>query len=93
MMKKEYINWPNRIIHIPNWKRKKAHFVLFTRRCKEHLKAYLGEREDDLPYAFINTMKSGSICIRTVQVKFETYTKHLGPPDSPYKCGIHLQRI
>lgn len=83
-MKKEDINWPERIIHIPNGKRKKARIVLFTRSCKEHLEAYLDEREDDLPFAFINTTKSGPVCIRTVQLIFETYTKHLGIRLTPH---------
>ncbi|WP_256816039.1 tyrosine-type recombinase/integrase [Cytobacillus sp. Bac17] len=51
-IKMEDIDWSERIIHIPNGKRKKGRIVAFTRPCKEHMKAYLPERNDELPFFF-----------------------------------------
>lgn len=83
-MKKEDINWPERIITIPKGKRKKERIVLFTRECAEHLKAYLELREDTQPFVFVNTKSTGSMCPRTIQLKFETYTKMIGIHISPH---------
>ncbi|WML56495.1 tyrosine-type recombinase/integrase [Neobacillus sp. PS2-9] len=83
-IKKEDINWHERIITIPKGKRKKERIVLFTRECAEHLKAYLDVREDTLPFVFVNTTSTGSMCPRTVQLNFQTYTKKLGIHMSPH---------
>lgn len=83
-MKKEDINWSERMITIPNGKRKKERIVLFTRECAEHLKAYLNLREDSQPFVFVNTTSSGSMCPRTMQLKFQAYTKTLGIHISPH---------
>lgn len=83
-IKKEDINWSERIITIPKGKRKKGRFVLFTRECGEHLKAYLDLREDTLPFIFVNTTCTGAMCPRTIQSKFESYTKKLGIHISPH---------
>jgi site-specific recombinase XerD len=83
-MKKENINWTERIIHIQKGKRKKGRIVLFTKTCSEHLKAYLNERCDDLPYVFVNTKGNGPACIRTIQKKFSTYQQPLGIKVSPH---------
>lgn len=83
-MKKEDINWSERIIHIPSGKRKKARIVLFTRECAEHLQAYLQNRQDDLPFVFVNTTGTGPVCHRTVQKKFKMYTKQLGSRLTPH---------
>ncbi|KIY23717.1 hypothetical protein UB32_01380 [Mesobacillus subterraneus] len=80
-MKKEDINWSERMITIPNGKRKKERIVLFTRECAVHLKAYLEKREDSQPFAFVNTSRTGPMCSRTINLKFQGYTK---------KLGIHL---
>lgn len=83
-IKKEDINWPERMITIPKGKRKKERIVLFTRECEVHLKAYLDEREDNLPFVFINTTKTGSMCPRTIQNEFKTYSKKLGIHMTPH---------
>ena len=83
-IKKEDINWSERIIAIPNGKRKKERIVLFTRECAEHLKAYFEIREDTQRFVFVNTTGTGSMCSRTIQLKFQTYTKMLGIHISPH---------
>ncbi|MDK7669182.1 tyrosine-type recombinase/integrase [Cytobacillus oceanisediminis] len=77
-MKKEDINWTERIIHIPRGKRKKARIVLFTRTCAEYLKSYLEERKDDLPFVFVNRYGTRPICTRTIQINFKKYKTRLG---------------
>lgn len=76
-IKKVDIDWSERLIHIPNGKRKKARIVLFTRSCAEYLQAYLEKRSDNLPFVFVNTTATGPVCKRTTQKKFKTYTKKL----------------
>ena len=83
-MKKEEINWSERIITIPNGKRKKARIVLFTRSCGEYLRKYLEERGDDLQYVFVNTSGTGPASIRTIQDRFMSYRKDLGIHLSPH---------
>lgn len=80
-LKKDDIVWSERIIYVRNGKRKKDRIVLFTRSCEEKLKAYLQERRDDLPFLFVNTTGTGPVCVRTTQLKFDTYAR---------KIGIHL---
>ncbi|MEC2324421.1 tyrosine-type recombinase/integrase [Lederbergia lenta] len=83
-MKIEDINWQERMITIPKGKRKKERIVLFTRECEAHLKTYLDERGDNLPFVFVNTTKTGFMCTRTVQNKFTTYSKKLGIYMTPH---------
>lgn len=80
-LKKEDIVWTERIMHIRNGKGKKYRIVLFTRPCAELLQAYFQERQDNLPFVFVNVAGTGPICISYVQRKFVTYKK---------KLGIHL---
>lgn len=83
-IKIEDIDWSERLIHIPNGKRKKARIVLFTRACEEHLRVYLEDRSDKLPFVFVNTTRTGPACIRTIQKKFKTYSKALDFPITPH---------
>ncbi len=83
-MNKEDIHWSEQMIHIPNGKGKKGRMVLFTKECEEHLKAYLQERKDDLPFLFLNRYQKGPITIRAIQFFFETYRKELGIHMSPH---------
>ncbi|WP_253958176.1 tyrosine-type recombinase/integrase [Metabacillus halosaccharovorans] len=83
-MKKEEINWSERIITIPNGKRKKARMVLFTRYCGEYLRKYLDERDDDHQYVFVNPSATGPASIRTIQDRFMSYKKDLGIHLSPH---------
>lgn len=83
-MRKEDINWSERSIHIPDGKLKKARIVLFTRDCEVTLRVYLNEREDNLPYVFLNTSWNGPLCKRTVQKQFTYYGKELGFRITPH---------
>jgi site-specific recombinase XerD len=83
-MKKDDINWPERIIHIPCGKRKKARIVLFTRTCEEHLKFYLERRKDDLSNVFVNAAERGPVCISTFRENLRNYSKILGFPVFPH---------
>jgi len=83
-MKKEDIDWSERIIHIPRGKRKKGRIVLFTRNCGQYLQKYLDQRSDDLPYLFINNKRTNSICKRFIQYKFNDYKKELGFHVTPH---------
>lgn len=78
-MKKEDIDWAERVIHIPKGKRKKGRIVLFTHECAEHLKSYLDSRTDDLPYVFLSLRsKNQPIHPDTVgQWLFRSYSKSL----------------
>lgn len=77
-MKLEDISWSDRIIQIPNGKGKKERIVLFTKECAEHLNTYLKDRDDDLPYVFLNCLKNGPIHRRTIQKWFRIYREKLG---------------
>ena len=83
-MKKEDISWSERIILIREGKRKKERIVLFTNICEEHLKKYLNQRKDELPYVFVNTSGTGPICFRTIQKKFKRYERELGFRMTPH---------
>ncbi|MCR8847765.1 tyrosine-type recombinase/integrase [Rossellomorea sp. SC111] len=83
-LRKENINWSERLINIENGKRKKGRIVLFTNMCAEHLKIYLHQRKDDLPYVFTNATSSGPVVKRSIQSKFETYEKNLGIRLTPH---------
>lgn len=95
-IKKGDIHWEERMISIPNGKGKKERIVLFTRECAEHLRAYLEERQDDLPYVFINKRKNQHICVRTVQYKFDDYSEvlqfKLSPHTLRHTFAAHLAR-
>lgn len=76
-LEKGDIHWDERMLFIPNGKGKKERFVLFTHECAAHLKAHLNDRIDDHPFVFLNTKKNNTICIRTIQLKFKSYSKKL----------------
>lgn len=83
-LKKEDIDWSERIMHIRKGKHKKGRIVLFTRSCAELLQVYLQDRQDDQPFLFVNTTGTGPICVRTVQYNFDNYEKKLGIHLSPH---------
>ncbi|QOK29793.1 tyrosine-type recombinase/integrase [Cytobacillus oceanisediminis] len=83
-MKKDDIDWSERIIHIPQGKGKKARIVLFTNACAAHLNAYIQNRQDDLPFVFVNPFGRKKVGTRTINTRFETYSKLLGFPLTPH---------
>jgi len=83
-IKKVDIDWSERLILIPNGKRKKERIVLFTRPCAEYLQAYSKMRSDNQPFVFVNTTATGPVCKRTIQKKFKIYTKRLGINLTPH---------
>ncbi|MGA5690637.1 tyrosine-type recombinase/integrase [Cytobacillus pseudoceanisediminis] len=94
MIKKEDINWPDRMIHIRKGKGKKERMVLFTKECAEHLKEYLQSRQDDDPYLFINQFKRGPLAPRSVRLWFEAFREeldfHLSPHTLRHTLAAHL---
>lgn len=95
-MKLEDINWSERLIQIPNGKGKKGRIVMFTRECEEHLKAYLLERSDELPFVFLNRRSTGAIFKTSINYWFDDYKEKLGIHLSPHTLrhtfAAHLAR-
>ncbi|MGB5945316.1 tyrosine-type recombinase/integrase [Paenisporosarcina sp.] len=58
-------------------------FLLFF-SCEELLQAYLKERQDDLPFVFLNAGGTGPINIHYVKNNFRKYRKELGIHLSPH---------
>ncbi|TXC79032.1 tyrosine-type recombinase/integrase [Metabacillus litoralis] len=83
-IKKEDIDWSERIIYIRKGKRKKERIVLFTRLCEEHLKSYLHNRSDNLPFLFVNKSGTRKVCIRTIQGDFSNYRQQLHIEITPH---------
>lgn len=83
-MKREDIKWSQGTIHIPNGKGKKARMVVYTRQCEEHLKAYLQERTDDLPFLFLDRFQKGPIPVYVIQHYFVKYKTQLGFHVTPH---------
>ncbi len=83
-IKKEDINWTERMIHVRNGKGKKDRIVLFTKVCAESMQRYLNGRTDDVPYLFVNRNKNGPVVVRTIQLRFEKYREQLGFHISPH---------
>ncbi|MEK4023660.1 tyrosine-type recombinase/integrase [Sporosarcina sp. FSL W7-1283] len=83
-MKKEDINWPERSIHIPEGKRKKARIVLFTKECEIHLKAYLDSRQDDMPSVFVGRYANTKVGVAIIQRRFREYADQLGIRLTPH---------
>lgn len=83
-MKKEDIEWNERLIHIPKGKRKIGRIVCFSCECAEYLTAYLEKRKDDFPFLFVNPTGTGPARKRTIQTRFEKYGTQLGIPISPH---------
>lgn len=83
-LKMEDIVWSERIMHVRKGKGKKDRIVLFTQSCEVHLKAYLKERHDDLPFVFLNVQKTGPIHTQFVGKNFRKYKKELGIHVSPH---------
>ncbi|MGN7175621.1 tyrosine-type recombinase/integrase [Cytobacillus sp. SAFR-174] len=84
-MKKEDINWIERIIRIPRGKWKAGRIVLFTRDCSEHLKVYLESRKDDNQYVFLSPiLKDRPIHPNVVGHRFRDYSKKLGFRITPH---------
>lgn len=83
-MKLEDIHWEERKIHIPRGKGKKERIVLFTKECSEHVRAYLQERTDEVPYLFLNEDGTGAVCKGTIRNWFISYREKLGCYLSPH---------
>ncbi|MBS4195771.1 tyrosine-type recombinase/integrase [Bacillus sp. FJAT-49870] len=84
-MKKEDIDWSERIIHIPKGKRKKGRIVLFTWESAEHLKVYLESRTDNLPFLFLGgKWKNRPIYRQQVSEWFAKCSKRLGFKVTPH---------
>jgi site-specific recombinase XerD len=83
-MKLEDINWSERLIHIPKGKGKKERIVMFTKECEEHLKAYLNQRSDELPFVFLNRLRTGAIFKTSINYWFYDYRKKLGIHVTPH---------
>lgn len=83
-MKKEDVDWAERMIHIPLGKRKKGRIVLFTKECEIHLKAYLDSRTDTLPNLFANAIGNKPISRYTIQAQFKNYANQLEIKLSPH---------
>jgi site-specific recombinase XerD len=85
-MKKTDLNWSERLIVIPQGKRKKGRIVLFTKECAEHLKAYLDSRTDDGPFVFALVTSNGrrSKHARVVDHRFLLYSEQLGFKVTPH---------
>jgi site-specific recombinase XerD len=83
-MKLEDIDWSERMIRIPKGKGKKERIVLFTKDCAEHLKAYLQDRRDDLPFVFLNRDGTALVASRTINHWFKSYSEKLGVFMSPH---------
>lgn len=79
-MRKEDIQWNERLIQIPKGKGKIGRIVLFTQECEIHLKAYLDTRIDTLPNVFVSPkFKERPICPNSVNQMFRViYSKQLG---------------
>jgi len=85
-MKKEDIDWSERVIHIPNGKRKKGRIVLFTQQCAEHLKIHIESLSDNLPYVFLSLRSKDRAINRTTvgQQLFRKYSETLGFKITPH---------
>ncbi|MBD7906990.1 tyrosine-type recombinase/integrase [Sporosarcina gallistercoris] len=83
-MKKEHVDWSERMIHIPLGKRKKGRIVLFTKECEVHLRAYLDSRKDVLPNLFVNPYGYKPSSRYTIQAQFRKYANQLEIKLSPH---------
>jgi site-specific recombinase XerD len=85
-MRREDIQWNDRFIQIPKGKGKRERIVLFTKECEVHLKAYLDNRTDDIPYVFVSPRFGGQpIRPNYVCHKFQSiYSKQLGFRVTPH---------
>lgn len=87
-LKQEDINWSECMIYIKEGKGKKDRLVLFTQSCSEYLKAYLAQRQDDLPSLFVTTARGiRPLGRRGIQWYFAGFTKQLG-----YRITPHTMR-
>jgi site-specific recombinase XerD len=99
-MKKEHINWSERLVVIleGKGKGKKGRIVLFTNECAEYLKAYLNSRADNEPFvfAFLTPIGKRYKHARNVDYKFRLYTEQLGFKVTPHTLrntfAAHLMR-
>ncbi|UZJ79571.1 tyrosine-type recombinase/integrase [Fictibacillus sp. KU28468] len=76
-MKLKDINWPERKIRIPMGKGEKERLVFFTKECAEHLKVYLGSRNDDLPFVFLNRNGTEPFSRYSIVHWFRTFRENL----------------
>lgn len=83
-IKKEDINWSERSIQIRKGKGKRERIVLFTKECEEYLKAYLENRQDILPFIFLNHAETGPTNSYGIQHFFRKYSKKLNFYVSPH---------
>ncbi|MBH0169310.1 tyrosine-type recombinase/integrase [Fictibacillus sp. 18YEL24] len=83
-MKKEDINWSERMIVIPKGKGKKERIVLFTKECAEYLTSYLQSRNDDLNFVFVNKYGTRPMIAWNIQEMFGQYRKAIGVYFTPH---------
>ncbi|QFK72616.1 tyrosine-type recombinase/integrase [Pradoshia sp. D12] len=84
MIKKEDISWSERSIQIKKGKGKRERIVLFTKECEEYLNAYLKNRQDDIPFIFLNHAETGPTNGYGIQHFFRKYSKTLDFYVSPH---------
>jgi site-specific recombinase XerD len=84
-MKKEDIQWSERMIQIPRGKQKRGRIVLFTRECEAYLKAHVEDRPNDTPYVFVSPrLQDRPINPDAVGNWFRLYSKKLGFRVTPH---------
>ncbi|WP_153720894.1 tyrosine-type recombinase/integrase [Sporosarcina cascadiensis] len=77
------IDWTERSILVFG-KYDKERVVLFTQACSELLQAYLDSRTDEVPYVFINQMRTREVGEKLIYHHFDTYSAVLGRNITPH---------
>lgn len=96
-LKRDDLNWSERMIHIQKGKRKKGRVVLFTRDCEAHLKEYMESCPANSPYVFASPLLvDRPIHPDSVGKWFRKYSEELGFKVTPHTLrhtfAAHLVR-